>query len=264
MAQLPIRFTDGNAYERGMGPWSQLVGEIFLDWLTPQPGLRWIDIGCGTGAFSELVARRCAPSKVEGIDPSEAQITFARTRPGARDATFRVGDAMALPFDAGQFDCAVMALVLFFVPDPAKGVAEMMRVVAPGGTISAYVWDVFGHGLPTAPIHDELVEFGISIPYPPSADASRTEVLRALWTDAGLTAVDTRDITVHRTFADFEELWQSITAIPTVAPAVAAMAATDVETLMVRLRKRLPADESGRITYAGRANAIKGKVPAAS
>jgi ubiquinone/menaquinone biosynthesis C-methylase UbiE len=112
--------------------WSQLAGRVFLDWLAPSSGLRWIDIGCGSGAFTELLAQRCAPAEIQGIDPSEAQFAFARTRPALRETTFLRGDAMALPFEADRFDAAVMALVLFFVPDPAKGVAEMARVVCPG------------------------------------------------------------------------------------------------------------------------------------
>jgi ubiquinone/menaquinone biosynthesis C-methylase UbiE len=206
MTQQPISFTDGEAYERGMAPWSQLVGEAFLDWLAPQSGLRWLDIGCGNGAFTELLTQRCAPSETQGIDPSEAQIAFACTRPAARNATFRLGDAMALPFEVGRFDAAVMALVLFFVPDPARGVAEMTRIAAPGGAIAAYVWDVFGGGIPTSPIQAELLEFGILPAHPPSAGASRMEALRGLWTDAELEAVETRDITVHRSFRDFEAL----------------------------------------------------------
>jgi ubiquinone/menaquinone biosynthesis C-methylase UbiE len=264
MTQQPIRFTDGEAYERGMGPWSQLVGEVFLDWLAPRSGLRWIDIGCGNGSFTALAAQRSAPAEIQGIDPSEAQIAFARARPGARDATFRLGDAMALPFDTGQFDVAVMALVLFFVPDPAKAAAEMTRVVAPGGTVAAYVWDIFGGGLPTLPIQAELLRFGLPPLHPPSADASRMEVVRALWTEAGLEAIETREITVHRSFRDFEALWQSATAIATVGQVVAGMEAADVEKLTARLRERLPADASGRITYSARANAIKGRQPVAS
>jgi SAM-dependent methyltransferase len=133
MTEQQIRFNDGAAYERMMGTWSRPVGNTFLDWLAPAAGLRWIDIGCGSGAFTELVIERCAPAEVQGIDPSEAQLAFARTRPGARMAQFRRGDAMALPFPENSFDAAIMALVIFFVPDPAKGVAEMVRVVAPGG-----------------------------------------------------------------------------------------------------------------------------------
>ena len=63
MAQHQIRFEDGAAYERMMGTWSRLVGDVFLDWLAPRPGLRWVDIGCGSGAFSELLVERCAPAR---------------------------------------------------------------------------------------------------------------------------------------------------------------------------------------------------------
>ena len=78
MTQKPIRFDDGAAYGRGMGVWSQLAGRVFLDWLAPSSGLRWIDIGCGSSAFTELLAQRCAPDEIQGIDPSEAQFAFAR------------------------------------------------------------------------------------------------------------------------------------------------------------------------------------------
>src|SRR6266704_1091779 len=189
MAERQIRFEDGAAYERMMGVWSRLAGDIFIDWLAPRPGLRWIDIGCGTGAFSELLVERCAPAEIQGIDPSEAQLAFARTRPAARLAQFRQGDAMALPFPDDSFDAAIMALVIFFVPQPAKGVAEMVRVVAPGGTVAAYAWDVLGDGHPGGPIQAEMRKMGLSPLLPPSAEASRIETLRELWTRAGLEAV---------------------------------------------------------------------------
>jgi ubiquinone/menaquinone biosynthesis C-methylase UbiE len=57
---------------------------------------------------------------------------------------------MAMPFESNAFDAAVMPLVLFFVPVPAKGVAEMARVVRPGGIVSAYAWDMEGGGFPYA------------------------------------------------------------------------------------------------------------------
>jgi ubiquinone/menaquinone biosynthesis C-methylase UbiE len=120
MVEHQIRFDDGAAYERYMGSWSRLAGEMFLNWLAPLPGLRWIDIGCGNGAFTELLVDQRAPAEVQGIDPSEAQLAFARARPAARLAEFRQGDAMVLPFSEDRFDAAVMALVIFFVPDPAK------------------------------------------------------------------------------------------------------------------------------------------------
>jgi ubiquinone/menaquinone biosynthesis C-methylase UbiE len=120
-----IRFDDGAGYERYMGKWSQLAGDTFLDWLAPAPGLRWLDVGCGNGAFTETLVERCAPASVDGIDPAAGQLAHARARPAARIAQFHQGDAMALPFPDDTFDVAVMPLVIFFVPEPAEGVAEM-------------------------------------------------------------------------------------------------------------------------------------------
>jgi SAM-dependent methyltransferase len=256
-----IRFDDGAAYERYMGKWSQLVGGIFLDWLVPKPGLRWLDVGCGNGAFTEMIVERCAPVSVQGIDPSEAQLAFARTRPVSRAAQFRLGDAMALPFPDDAFDAAVMPLVIFFVPVPAKGLVEMARVVCQGGAVTAYAWDMFGGGFPYAALQAEMRGLGVAVPVPPNPDASRIHAMRDLWTGAGLDAVETREITVHRTFADFDDYWTTILGGPSVAAKLAAMASEDLALLKTRMRARLPADAAGRITYSARANAVKGRVP---
>jgi ubiquinone/menaquinone biosynthesis C-methylase UbiE len=256
-----IRFDDGAAYERMMGIWSRFAGEVFLNWLGLPPGLRCVDVGCGNAAFTELLIERCAPAEVQGIDPSKGQLEFARGRPGARLAQFQQGDAMALPFADNKFDAAFMALVIFFVPEPAKGVAEMARVVRPGGTVAAYAWDVLGGGFPLEPIQAEIRAMGIKTLLPPSAEASRRQALRSLWTNAGLEAVETREIVVQRTFADFGDLWATSVLGASVAPTVAAMSAGDVEKLKAAVRARLPADAAGRITYSARANAVKGRVP---
>lgn len=261
MTQQPIRFDDGAAYERLMGVWSQKVGEIFLDWLAPAAGQSWIDVGCGNGAFTEQLVRRCTPSEMQGIDPSEGQLAFARARLGEQGAVFQQGDAMALPFDAARFDAAVMALVIHFVPDPAKGVAEMARVVRPGGVVAAYTWDQPGGASPLDPIELEMRAMGIAPLARPSANIQRMEALRDLWTDAGLAAVETRTITVERTFIDFDDFWISATGTGAVKPVLAAMDPSAIAQLQARVRARLPADTQGRITYASRANVVKGHVP---
>ena len=261
MPQHQFRFDDGAAYERMMGVWSRLAGEVFLDWLAPPPGLRWLDIGCGSGAFTELLGERCAPAELHGIDPSEGQLRFARTRPVARIASFRQGDAMALPFPDNSFDAAVMALVIFFVPDPAKSVAEMARVARPGGLVATYAWDQMEGGTPQAPIQAELRAMGYRPSRPPSAEASRMAALRELWSGAGIAALETREIEVTRSFADFDDFWSASATGPSIAPILATMSAGEIEQLQARLRRRLPPGSAGRIAYAGRANAIKGRVP---
>ena len=255
-----IRFEDGAAYERYMGKWSQLAGDTFLVWLDPKPGVRWLDVGCGNGAFTEMIVERCAPASVHGIDPSEGQLAYARSRPALRDAQLHQGDAMALPFPDDAFDVAVMPLVIFFVSDPAKGVAEMARVVCAGGVVAAYAWDMAGGAFPYAVLLEELRELGVDVPVPPSNDASRLEAMRELWAGAGLDAIDTCVITVQRTFADFDDYWATIHGSPSASSRLAAMTSEQHALLESRLRVRLPADASGRITYSARANAVKGRV----
>ena len=261
MTGKTVRFEDGASYEEIMGRWSRLAGNKFLDWLDPPPGLKWIDIGCGNGAFTELLIERCAPVEVEGIDPSEGQLAFARTRPGAQAARFQIGDAMALPFDPATFDAAVMALVIVFVPEPSKGIDEMKRVVRPGGLIATYVWDMVDGGFPIDPILDEMRAMNISYPRPPQVDASRMDALVALWKNAGLQAVETLEISVNRTFPDFDNFWNINLKGGTVGSIVAAMAPQDALALKERVCSRFAANSDGSVTFGARAHAIKGRRP---
>jgi SAM-dependent methyltransferase len=256
-----IRFDDGAAYEQYMGKWSRLAGETFLGWLAPKPGLRWLDVGCGNGAFTELFVARSAPRSIHGIDPSEEQLDYARKQSGLRAAQFLQGNAMELPYPDNTFDVAVMPLVIFFVPNPSKGVAEMERVVCPGGIVTAYAWDMLGGGFPYEMLHAELRGLGISVPLPPSRDASRMDALREMWSAAGLDAVETREITVERTFANFEEYWTTIVGGPSVRSKILTMPPADLALLKERMRARMPNDSKGRITYGAHANAVKGLVP---
>lgn len=256
-----VRFNDGAAYERYMGRWSRLVGEIFLDWLAPKSGLRFLDVGCGNGAFTAMLAERCAPASLCGIDPSEEQLAYARTVATLQTAEFRKGDAMALPFPDRTFDAAVMPLVIFFVPEPAQGVAEMTRVVCPGGSVSAYAWDMPGGGFPYAKLQAEMRELGVTVPMAPSPEASRLGVMQDLWTSAGLEAVETKVISVQRTFTDFEDYWKTVLGGPSMSAKLAAMSPGNTAALKSRMREHLPAGADGRITFGARANAVKGIVP---
>jgi SAM-dependent methyltransferase len=261
MQKPEIRFDNSAGYERYMGVWSRLVGNAFLDWLAPPPGLRWLDVGCGNGAFTRLLATRCQPASLDGVDPAVKMLDYAREVPELATAHFRQGDAMALPYPADSFDVAVMPLVIFFVPDPARGVAEMARVVQAGGMVTAYGWDMVGGGFPFSAVRDELCDMGFATPEPPSRDASRPEVMQGLWEAAGLTAIESRTFTVERTFTDFDDYWSTVLGGPSTSASLRELRPDDIAQLQARLRARLPPDAQGRITYSARANAIKGRVP---
>ena len=152
--------------------------------------------------------RTRAPRAVSSIDPSEGQLAFARTRPAAKLAEFRLGDAQALPFPDRSFDAAAMALVISFIPDPAKAVAEMARVVRPGGIVATYMWDIPGGGLPLAPVGRAFKAMGKE--YSRTSDnASRREVMQTLWQGAGLQAVETRVIRITVDYTSFDDFCES-------------------------------------------------------
>ena len=191
--------------------------------------------------LTELLIERCAPAEVQGIDPSEAQLSFARARSAGRMVQFHRGDVSALPFGEDNFDAVVMTLVIFFVADPTKAIAEMARVVRPGGTVATYVWDMMGGGHPLELMHAEMHAMGFTAPRPPRSDVSDAGALRRLWMNAGLDAVEVREITVQRTFADFDDFWTTSMMAATVSQTIAAMAPHDAELLKTRMCTRLPA-----------------------
>src|SRR6516165_6345019 len=170
MNEAPNLFADGKAYERLMGRWSRLAGEKFLHWLDAPKNLKWLDVGCGNGAFAELLIARCSPAAVVGVDPSEGQLAYARGRAGTKGAEFRVADAQALPFPDNSFDAATMALVIVFIPDPRMAARELVRVVRPGGVVATYVWD-FPHHTPLTPLGAAMKALGFEPPERPNVEA---------------------------------------------------------------------------------------------
>ena len=261
MGEADKLFTDGNAYERLMGRWSRIVGRAFLDWLDAPKNLRWLDVGCGNGAFTEEIIARCAPAAVTAIDPSDDQLAYARTRLGLKMTDFQVGDAQNLPSGDSTFDVAVMALVISFLPDPDKAVAEMARVVRPGGWVAAYMWDIPGGGVPVHPIYLAIESMGMTSGRPPNAVVSGQDVMQGLWEKVGLEAVDTRVIRIPTAYSDFDDFWDSnVVPIGPQGKLIAGISASAREELRTRLRDHLPVSSDGRIVYESFANAVKGRV----
>lgn len=263
MSSAGAVFSDGEAYELVMGRWSRLVGESFLDWMDVPPGLRWADIGCGNGAFTELILARCVPSSLVGLDPSPGQIAHARSRPAAHQIDYQVADGQALPLADDGVDIAVMALVIAFIPDPAKAVAELARITRPDGWIATYMWDFEAGGLPNRHIYLAAKSLGWSLAGPPTPDAAKQEVMRHLWQAAGLHSIETETIRIRVSHPSFDRYWE-IHSMPA-GPAgtfIRSLSPDMRERLQARLRETLPIAADGSITFEGIANAIKGRVPA--
>ena len=252
------RLDDGASYELMMGRWSVLVGTQFIDWIGVPGGLRWLDVGCGSGAFTQLLVERCNPVEVRAFDNSEQQLAYARTRlPASAPVSWAEGDAMRLPVKDASCDAAVMALVLFFVPDPIVGVAEMCRAVRVGGIVAAYHWDVAGGGFPLNVILEEMRALGVAPRAPPSIEASTIGASAELWRTAGLDQVRTCQIGVQRAFDSFEDFWTSAEPSKSLRPMFEVMDAERRLLLKDHVRRRLQAGD-GALTVSARANAVCG------
>jgi len=261
MNEAPNLFADGKAYERLMGRWSRLAGEKFLHWLDAPKNLKWLDVGCGNGAFTELLIARCSPTAVVGVDPSEGQLAYARGRAGTKGAEFRVADAQALPFPDNSFDAATMALVIVFIPDPGKAARELARVVRSGGVAATYMWE-FPDGFHLAPLAAAMKDLGLTPPERPHVEASARDAMRAIWTEAGLAAVETEVIRIRVSFSSFDDFWDSNTVpVGPSGKALSELTPSVREQLKTRLRERLPIAADGSIAYEAFANAVKGVVP---
>lgn len=244
-----------------MGRWSRSVGEVFLQWLAPPPHLQWLDIGCGTGVFTELICDRYAPKMVFAGDPSEAQIEHAARRSIAQRAAFHVADARALPFADSNFDIITAALVMNFIRDRLLALVEMRRVLRASGTIAGYVWDFAAELSPGWPLRVAMRKIGIDAPCVPGTESTATESLRKLFQAAKFDCIETKIIDVTQSFASFKDYWQAQSSSyrPTTKIINAMNDATRTR-LAEALQVILPSGENGKIQYSVRANAIKAVV----
>jgi SAM-dependent methyltransferase len=265
MAETRVAFDDGDAYERYMGRWSRAIGEKFLVWLDPPANRHWLDVGCGTGAFTEIVLARAAPAKITGIDPSPAQVEHATRTVTAPNVDFHTGSATDLPFRSGEFDVVVSALAIHFFPDRPKAFREMLRVTTSAGIVAGYTWRKSATIIdaPYGPLARGVIEIAGDVMISPAVSEAMPEGLRATLTAEGYGDIEITTLEASQTFGDFEDYWISQTATfpHPVAKSVAALSEHDRERLREILRTSLPAAADGTISYSSRATAFKARKP---
>lgn len=252
-----------DAYERWVGRWSRSVAGEFLRWLALSPRLTWADIGCGTGVLTACVLAQYEPLAIVALDASDTFIAQARSIVNDPKARFETGNATSLPWQTDAVDVAVSGLVLNFVPDHLTMTREMVRVTKPGGTVAAYVWDYGGGMQMMRHFWDAAIEVSPSDARLDQAERfplCRPEPLRDLFDRAGLRSVESRDIAVPTSFADFDDYWTPFLGRQGAAPTYLASLNEDVqERIREILRSRL-ASTRGPIELSARAWAVRGLV----
>jgi len=206
---------DADGYELLMGRWSRLLAGSFIDFAGFSPELSTLDVGCGTGAFAEVLGAR-GGGAITGVDLAESYVRAAAERMPAPRFTFRVADACDLPFEDDTFEQVASLLVLHFVPDPAQALKEMRRVAKPGASVAAAVWDARGGMV------FNRIFFDTAAAIDPEADRRRAAnytrpltrpgELGAALRDAGFHNVREDTRMIRMTYANFEDYWTAADA----------------------------------------------------
>jgi SAM-dependent methyltransferase len=227
------------AYARFMGRYSEPLAVQFADLAGVRRGQRALDVGCGPGALTAVLASRAGADAVSAVEPSASFAAAARERlPGV---DIRQSAAEQLPFGDDAFDMALAQLVVHFMTDPVTGLREMARVTSPGGVVAACVWDHAGGRGPVSLFWQAARELDPAADDESGLAGARKGHLADLFTQAGLAGVQDGTLTVRVRQEDFESWWEPYTL--GVGPAGAYLATLDDEhraALRERCRRRLP------------------------
>lgn len=201
-------------YDAYMGRWSQRLAPLFIEFAGGGQRDKVLDVGCGTGSLTFILAQDRSITSIDSIDYEEQFVEALRTRSSDARITAQQGDACALPFADATFDRALSMLVLHFVSDPLRAVAEMRRVLRPGGLAAATVWDTFG-GMPSQKLFWDTIAA-----LEPSARDRRSKStwrpmtqageLGAAFSAGGFVDVIETMLTIRMDFANFDDYWEPL------------------------------------------------------
>jgi ubiquinone/menaquinone biosynthesis C-methylase UbiE len=241
-----------SSYDNFMGRYSFRLAPAFADFAGVEAGQKVLDVGAGTGALTAELVRRGA--EAAAADPSPPFVAALERRLPGTDV--QAAAAEQLPWPDEWFDAALAQLVLSFMNDAPAGVAEMRRVVRPGGVVAACMWDRQGMDMLAAVHRTQRAVADSGTTEARTLYRSREEI-EGLFTGAGFADPRTEMLEVESGYTGFDELWDAL--VDGAGPAGAWVKALDDET-RAKAREELHrqvGEPSGAFTLHGRAWATR-------
>jgi SAM-dependent methyltransferase len=258
-------FAMSAGYERFMGRWSRILAPPFIAFAGVKDGDRVLDVGTGTGSVASTVEANMPKSEILGIDPSAGFIAHAQKNAKSTRAHFEVGDAQALKFKDASFDRTLSLLVMNFIPDHNKAIAEMRRVTRAQGVVSACVWDYDAGMQMLRFFWDEAIALDPAVEPKDERHMklSRQGQLGDLWKKAGLIKVHEAPLVIDQRYSSFDDYWESFkTGAGPGGAYVVSLPEDRRQQLESRMRKRLLGDrQDGPFTLTARTWCARGEVP---
>ncbi len=249
-----------DAYGRFMGRYSEPLATGFADFGGVRAPATALDVGCGPGALTRVLVDRLGAAAVTAVDPSPPFVEAARGR--FPDVDIRRAPAEQLPFDDGTFDVALAQLVVHFMTDPVRGLAEMARVTRPGGTVAACVWDYAGRRSPLDTFWAAARDVSPGVRDETGLAGARPGHLAELLAAAGLPDADSAELTVEVPHPTFEDWWEPYTyGVGPAGAHVRSLSPADRDRLRERCRELLPEPPFTTRATALAAHAVVGPRP---
>jgi len=263
-----FRAVSGDGYDQVMGRWSARLAETFLDFSGCRDGEDILDAGCGTGSLTSALSRRINAGSIMGIDFSPIYVDHASRRIRDPRITFKVGDICALSFADHSFDRVLSLLVLHFVPETERAIAELRRVARSGATVAAAVWDVRGGYVANRMFYDTAAAFDDEGKKRRARNYTRPMTrpgeLAAAWRAAGFMNVRDAALHIRMEFSAFDDFWIPLAGKDGPgAEYLAALSAERRDRLRDMVRDAyLDGEPDGPRSYAATAWAVAGIAPA--
>lgn len=261
MTNTKEQWDNTQGYDLYVGRWSKLISQDFVEWLNPKANLKWLEIGCGTGALTSIIVDKCSPAYLLAVDKSDSYLAKAKESIDSKNVSFSNVDLNTYPLNE-EFNHITSGLVLNFIPQIRELLLHLLNNLKSGGQLSAFVWDYGGHYQPmrhfweaAKEVSQDAEKFDAGVKF----DICTKGKLIQLFESLNLKEVQFTTMERIATFRNFDDYWLPIaSAQGSVTEYISTLTESEKDSLKGCVKRRLPIAFNGEIKLIISALAVSG------